>query len=148
MKVLLTKDVSGLGRAGDVKEVSDGHARNFLIPKHLALPATSSLLQKVQKEESERIAKVKKEQEQMNALKNKLENKTFTVKGRASKEHLFAAIKPGEIVEAIRSKIGVELRPEQIVLKTALKSLGLHEVELALAQNTRCVVKLNIESLN
>ena len=92
MKVLLTKDVSGLGRAGDVKEVSDGHARNFLIPKHLALPATSEILRQVQKEEGEKQAKLAREQERFLAFKKKVEGRAVLLKGKAQGQNLFAAI--------------------------------------------------------
>ena len=91
MKVILTKDVAGLGRAGDVKEVSDGYARNFLLLKHQALPATVQSLGKLQKEQQEKQAKIAKEVERARALKNKLDGKTLTLKGKANGENLFAA---------------------------------------------------------
>src|SRR5258708_6049100 len=101
MKVILTKDVAGLGRSGDIKTVSDGHARNFLIPKHLALPATTEVLARVQKEEAEHQAKVKKDIERFQFLKTKLESKTITIKAPAAKNNLFAAIRENGIAKAI-----------------------------------------------
>ncbi|HEX9504305.1 MAG TPA: 50S ribosomal protein L9 [Patescibacteria group bacterium] len=147
MKIILTKDVSGLGRAGDVKDVSDGHARNFLIPKHLGLPATSEALIRIQKEESERQAKVRKNQEKFLDLKKNLENKTFTVKAKANKKNLFAAVHEAEIAKAITDKSGAEISPEMIRIKLPVKALGIHEIEVRFAPNLIALVKLNIESL-
>ena len=148
MKILLTKDVSGLGRTGDVKDVSDGHARNFLIPKHLALPATSSVLAQVQKEEQERQKKIAKALEQFLILKDKLENKTFTLKAKAGREHLFAAIKPSQIADAINKKLNTNISPNQVVLKNPVKTVGPHEAEIRFAQNAKALLKLNVEAQN
>ena len=147
MKIILTKDVAGTGRAGDVKEVSDGHARNFLIPKHLALPATSSALAQIQKEQQERQAKVARLQEKFVALKNKIENKTFIIKAKAQKQNLFAAVSKVQIAQAINDKLNLELNPDQIKLSDPIKSLGLHDVEIQFAQNLSSKVKLSVENL-
>ena len=146
MKVILTKDVAGLGRAGDVKEVSDGHARNFLLPRRLALPATSSALTKLQKEEQERQDKLKRDQEKFLALKTKIEGKTFTLKGKSDKQNLFAAIHEDQIAKAINEKFDLGVVPDQIRIKTPIKKLGLHEVELRFAEKHIARVHLSVES--
>ena len=148
MKVILTKDVSGLGRAGDVKEVSDGYARNFLLLRHLALPATIKALDKLQKEEQERQAKIKKQQERFEQVRLKLENKVFSVKARADKTHLFAALKPQQIVDAINAKQDYGVLPEHVAIQAPIKSLGEHVVELRLAQQSVIKVKLNVEGIS
>ena len=145
MKVLLTKDVSGLGRAGDVKEVSDGHARNFLIPRHFALPATTTVLQQVQKEESEHQAKVKKEQVRFEQLKNKLQNKTFTITSPAGKQNLFAAIRAEQIAQLLKEKLNLEITADQIRTKSAVKTLGQHEVRLQFGQNKEITILLEVK---
>lgn len=147
MKVLLTKDVPGLGRTGDIKEVSDGHARNFLIPRHLALPATSGVLQKVQKEEAEHQAKLKRLQEQFDQLRHKIENKIFTIKAKADKHHLFAAVKETEISQSINEKMHLNVEPNQVIIKKAIKTLGEHQVEIRLASKPPINVKLLIEQI-
>ncbi len=148
MKVILTKDVMGLGRAGDVKEVSDGYARNFLLLRHFALPATVKALDKLQKEEQEHQAKVKKTQERFEQLKSKLENKVFTVKARADKTHLFAALKPEQIADAINQKQNYGILPEHVAIQTPVKSLGEHGIELRLAHQSVIKVKLNVEGIS
>ena len=148
MKIILTKDVSGLGRAGDVKEVSDGYARNFLIMRHLALPATSKALDQIQKLELERQAKVKKEQERFEQIKNMIQSKTFTIKAKADKIHLFAAVRPMEIAAAINSKLNLQIGADQIIIEKPIKTLGLNEVAIRFAQNPPIKVNLMIEGIS
>src|SRR4026209_1785229 len=112
MKVLLSKDIQGLGKAGQVKEVSDGHARNFLFPKHLAMPATTAVLAQVQKEEKEKQEKIKKQEERLLKLKNKLEGKTVVIKAKSSGKNLFASLHKDQIAQALTEKLGVEISPQ------------------------------------
>lgn len=147
MKVILTKDVSGLGRAGDIKEVSDGYFRNFLMPKHVALPATSSALQKLQKEESERQAKIQKLQDWLDAMKNKLESKVFNYKAKAEKNTLFASVHAEQIANVVNGKLNLELTPDQIILTSPIKTLGLHEVQIKFDPKTLITIKVNIENI-
>ena len=148
MKVILTKDVTNLGRVGDVKEVSDGYARNFLLTKHLALPATSEVLAKVQKEQAEHQQKISKEHERFLQIRHKLENKTVTIRAKAQKNNLFAAIHEKEISQAIAEKIGVELSPQYIQIPKPVKSLGAHDVTIRLAKNLEAHVHLQVVADN
>jgi len=147
MKVLLVKDVPKLGRIGQIKEVSDGHARNFLIPRHLALPATEAVLSKVQKEEKEKQAKLAKAHDKLLAIKNKLAGKTIELKGKAEGKNLFAGIHEMDIVKALTQKYGVELAREAINLTHALKALGEHQVEVKLSDQIKFNINLKIEAI-
>jgi large subunit ribosomal protein L9 len=148
MKVILTRDVPNLGRSGEVKEVSDGHFRNFLMPKHWALPATTAALSKLQKEEGERQEKLKRDLEKLSALKNQIQNKTISIKVKDSgKKSLFAAIRESQVAEALNDKLKLNLDPKQILIKTPIKSLGEHTVEVKLAENIISKVTLKIESI-
>lgn len=147
MKLLLTKDVRGLGRAGDVKDVSDGHARNFLIPKGMALPATTTILTRVQKEEQERQDKFKREQEHLAQLKNKLADKQFVVKAKASGNSLFAAIHQREVVASVNAKHPNSIGEDQVILDKPLKALGEHEVGIKLNDQIKFKIRLIIQAL-
>ncbi len=144
MKVILTKDVPGFGRSGEVKEVSDGHARNYLIPRHLALPATSQALDRLQKEQKEQQEKILRQQERAKELKALISNKSFTIAAKSDKVHLFAAVTALQISEAIKSKLHMEIEPEQIIIKKPIKSLGSHEVEIKLNESTNAKVKIEV----
>lgn len=147
MKLLLTKDVSGLGRTGDIKEVSDGHARNFLIPKGLALPATSGMLAKVQKETQEKQNKVAREQERIQQLKNRLSQKEFIIEGKASGGKLFAAIHEKEIVAAINKKFPNSVNEDQIKLPKPIKTVGESEVGINLSDTVIFKVRIIIKPI-
>ncbi|HEX5429780.1 MAG TPA: 50S ribosomal protein L9 [Patescibacteria group bacterium] len=145
MKVILSKDVQGLGLAGQVKEVSDGHARNFLIPKHLALPATSGILARVQKEEAEAEARVKKEQTQAQNLSKKNANLTFAVQGKAEKGKLFAAITKDQVATAVNSALHLAILPKQVIIRQAIKTYGLHDCEIKLSDTITTHAKIKVE---
>lgn len=141
MKVILTKDVVSLGRAGDIKEVSDGYARNFLMPKRLALPATAQLLAQAQREEQDRQDKIQRLRESSLSLKRKLESTTIAVKAKADKGKLFAAVREKDIAQA------AGLRPEQIVIAKPIKTMGTHEAEARLFEEIKAKIKVNVESV-
>ena len=141
MKIILTKDVPGFGRAGEIKEASDGYARNFLLRRRLALPATAELLANVQIEEQTRQNRLKEQEESAGALKYKLEAKTFVVKAKANKDRLFAAIHEKNIAAA------TGLDAKQIVISEPIKTLGMHEVEAKLFENIKAKIKISVESL-
>ena len=147
MKLLLTKDVRGLWRAGDIKDVSDGHARNFLIPKGLALPATTTVLTRVQKEEQEKQEKFKREQEHLAQVKNKLAEKQFTIKAKGSGNNLFAALHQKEIANAINIKHPNSVTESQIVLDKPLKTVGEHEIAINLSEQNKFKIRLIIQAL-
>jgi large subunit ribosomal protein L9 len=147
MKVILVKDVPSLGRSGTVVNVSDGHARNFLIPKKLALPATVEMLGKMQKEELEKQTKVVKDIEKFLKIKNKVEGKTVTIKAKAEKNVLFAGLHEKDIAHAIGENLGIELTPGAIILPSAIKSIGVHKVEVKLAKDVSAMVRLNVEQM-
>lgn len=146
MKVILTKDVPGFGRSGDVKEVSDGHARNFLIPKRLALPATTNELTRIHKEQEEKQGKLLKLQERSVEVKKQIENKTFEIRAKASKQKLFAQIHENQIADAINQKLNIQILPQQIIIKQPVKTLGQHTVEIKLTESIHAEAKIQVQA--
>jgi large subunit ribosomal protein L9 len=147
MKLILSKDVPNLGRKGQVVEVSDGHARNFLIPRHLALPATSAKLFQVQKEETEHETRIQKELAYARELKKKLESKTFQVKGKADGARLFASIRTEEIAQVINEILHLSILPSSVIITQTIKTLGAHECEIKLSSGTNAKVKIEVEKI-
>ena len=128
MKVILLKEVKGVGKRFDEKEISNGYAANFLIPKKLAVAVTGSAANTVkalkEKEERERGNKAEAISENISKLKD------FVLKislKANEKGHLFAAIDKEKISELLK-KEGIELSPEHIGLKNNIKELGTFEV--------------------
>ncbi len=132
MKVILLKDISGVGRKHDVKDVSDGHARNFLFPRGFAQEASASRLRQVEslRKTSEEGRRVQKEL----LLKNleALKGVRISLSGKANEQgHLFKGIHKEEIVTALHTEARVELLPEHLLLEHPIKAVGEHVVSVA-----------------
>ncbi|MCH5351085.1 MAG: 50S ribosomal protein L9 [Clostridiales bacterium] len=130
MKVILLKDVKAQGKAGQVIEVADGYARNYLFPNNLAKPATATALNsiKISKEAEERRKKI--EHDEAVELCKKLANVTVTVKIRTGANgKLFGALNTAAISEAL-AEMGYELDKKKIVLSDPIKALGRYVVQI------------------
>ena len=133
MKVLLLKDVSGTGKAGEVKEVKDGYGKNFLIGKGLALHATNEVLAKYRAEqkrkeqkEAQEIADAKKLSEELNSTKLTIKHKI------GANGHLIGSVTNKEISEALKSQFSIELDKKAISLKSKIKAEGTFEADCKL----------------
>ncbi len=146
MKVILLKDVKGLGKKGDVANASDGYARNFLFPRKLAEEATQENLHIVNlKKENERKKKLA-EIEEAQALAESLKGKELkaTVKTGES-GRLFGAITSKDISELIKNQLNVDIDKKKIVMDT-IKQIGTYEVELKLYPEVSTKIKVIIAS--
>ncbi len=131
MRVILTNDVDGLGHKGDVVDVADGYARNYLVPRSKAIKATRGALKEAEalrraREESERVAKAAASQ-----IAEALADSRVVVAARSSDEgKLFGSIGARNVADAIASYTGVQVEPQIIMLTGPIKEIGLHEVTL------------------
>jgi len=130
MKVILKGSISQLGQRGDVVDVADGYARNYLLPKGLALPATlknMKLLEREQKiEEFHRIKKQGKAEE----MAARLQQVSLTIKKKAGEQDIiFGSVTPGEIAEALRQE-GLEIDRRNIIMEEPIKRLGFYSVKI------------------
>ena len=130
MKVILLKDVKSQGKQGDIIEVSDGYARNYLFPNNLAKPATATALNsiKISKEAEDRRKKI--EHDEAVELCKKLAGVTVTVKIRTGANgKLFGALNTAAISDALK-EMGYELDKKKIVLSEPIKALGRYTVQI------------------
>jgi len=145
MKVIFLKDVAKLGKKDQVKEVSDGHALNFLIPRGLVKKSTASEITKIEKQKKNKEAndekQVKEFKEKLEVIKNtpiKLEE-TANEKG-----HLFKAVSKEELITTIKKYTGLDLEPECIFLKKPIKETGEHQVgieKLGIKANLKVIIE-------
>ena len=145
MKVILNQDVKGKGKAGDIVNVSDGYARNFLLPKGLAKEANASNLNSANL--SKKAAQHRKEQEKQAAiaLGEKLKGMTVEVKGKAGDgTKLFGSITSAEIADAIKDATGYEIDKRKVVLNSSIKELGEYEIGLRIYQEMLINMKINV----
>jgi large subunit ribosomal protein L9 len=131
MKVILTKAVDPLGTKGDVVDVSDGYARNYLIPKKFAVRASDGALRQAEAMRQARIDAERKSLEDARALGESLAGTRVVVAARAGDAgNLFGSIGPADIAEAIVKFTGVEIDKKIIAVGNPIKEIGLHEVIL------------------
>ena len=146
MKVILTKDTTGVGKRGEIKEVSDGYAKNFLIAKGFAQVATTEIQAKVAKEQKEANAKQEREFAKLQSLKRDLEKQVFVIKIKVGdKGQIFSGIHEKDILSAISHKTNVHLEKHMVELAKPIKQLGEHQVKLKLANGITTNLKLKIE---
>jgi large subunit ribosomal protein L9 len=144
MKVILLKDVQDLGKKYDVKDVSDGYARNFLFPKKLAMLATKGELKKLEeKREKERI-EAEKDLAKNQEIIGRLEGLELEVEAKVGKEGgLYASISETQITKALKTK-GFNLKNSQIKISTGepIKELGEREIIIEFAHGLEAKVKI------
>jgi large subunit ribosomal protein L9 len=146
MKVLLTRDVDRLGRAGTVKTVTNGYARNYLFPKGLAVPATESAMK--QAEQIQKAAALRSERliRDATALVERLAGVSLTFKARAGEEDkLYGSVTAGDIAEALSAKVGIEIDKRKIMLEEPIRDLGPHRVAIKLAGDLAPQVTVTVE---
>lgn len=143
MKVILKDDVRNLGKMGDIVNVADGHAHNFLIPKGLAVEANMKNVKAFEHEKRVIQERAKKLMKTAQALSDRLSSTTVTLKAKAGEEEkLFGSITTMDIAEALKSE-GIEVNRKKIVLEEPIKRLGTHKVIVKLSQDI--AASLNVE---
>lgn len=144
MKVLLTKDVKGVGKAGEIKEVADGYGKNFLIGKGLALAATHEVLKKYESDQKKKAAHDAAEIERLNGIKTQLADiKVMITKKLGNTGHLFGSVTKEEIADALVAQHGIEIDKKELDAKHGIKTTGLHELDLKLGHGIHA--KLHVE---
>ncbi len=147
MKVILLEDVASLGKQDAVVEVSDGHARNFLFPQNLAVPATEEALQRMK--ERETIAKKQSHKAivAMGKVAEKLDGYEITLEEKVNDDGvLYAAVTQKVIAKALK-KAGFEIDEEMVELSAPLKSPGTKSVIINLPHNFEAEIRLTIEGV-
>ena len=144
MKILLREDVENLGLKGEIVEVADGYARNFLVPRGLALRATSGHEKQADAMRRNRGARDRREREAAQELAAKFEGRTVTIKARAGGEgRLFGSVTNADIADAVLSQTGAEIDRRKITLDEPLKELG--GVDLQVRLHADVVANLRVE---
>ena len=149
MQVILLKDVRGLGKAGQVAKVSDGYARNLLLPKKLAMEATDANMKVLEKRKAEIEAQRALDLQVAKELKEKIEKaeavKIYSKAGENGR--LFGAITAQDIADAFEQEYKIALDKKKINLADPIKQLGESEVEVKLFQGINAKLKLQVLAL-
>ncbi len=146
MKVILKTAVDNLGRAGDVKDVADGYARNFLLPRKLAETATPSALKYWEKGKEKRAQAVAAEVKAAQEIAGKLAGVSLSFSMPASEEgKLFGSVGKTDVLKSLKAA-GFEVPKNSVRLETALKTVGEHDVDLRLAPEVSAKVKVVVSA--
>ena len=133
MKVILTQDVKGKGKKGQMIEVSDGYARNFMLPKKLAIEATADAVNTMRMNDKATQERIAREKAEAMATSKKLRELTITVTAKGGGAgRLFGSVTNQEIADALAKASGIKLDKRKIVLSDPIKSVGTYTVQCKL----------------
>ena len=145
MKVIFIKDLKGQGKAGDEKNISDGYAKNFLIPKGYAIEATASNLNDLKGKKQSEAYKKEKEIEHANDLKAKIEAITITLKAKGGEsDKLFGSVTSKDISTKLKTEYNIDIDKKKFVLPDGIKLFGTTEVDIKLHAGIVGKLKVNV----
>ncbi|MBD3311457.1 MAG: 50S ribosomal protein L9 [Candidatus Magasanikbacteria bacterium] len=145
MKVILLKDVPGTGKKSDIKEVADGYARNFLLKKGLAKPASDHVMNRLQQETKKKVKQMERDLKEEQKKAAKLDGAELEIDAKVnSNGTLYAALSTNKIAQNIKEKLGVTIKPRQIDLPSPIKDLGEHEAKVTLSHGLEASLSIII----
>lgn len=145
MRLILTADVADLGNRGDVVDVAEGYARNYLLPRKKAMKASESALQRAEAVRETRIAEEKKAKEEAEAIASQLVGSRVVIAAPAGDEgQLYGSVTIADVAEGIKRFTGIELDKGSIELAEPVKAIGLHEVNVKLHADVQFPLTLDV----
>lgn len=148
MKVVLRQDVENLGEKGSVKNVADGYARNYLIPKGMAVVATPGELKVVATNEAVKQRKVQRQEEELKGLADRISGQKLVFEARAGGNgRLFGSITNGDIAEKLSAAVGSEIDRRKIVIEEPIRTTGEHPVTVNLVGKLRPQVMVVVNGI-
>ena len=146
MKVILLSDVKGQGKKGEIVNVSDGYARNFLFPRNLAQEANAQNLNSAQVRQDAAAHKTAVEKKNAEELAAQLADRGVTIQAKCgSTGRLFGAITNAEIAEALSAQTGLDIDKKKVVLQNPIKELGTYTVTLKLYAGVQTNIRLTVQ---
>ncbi len=146
MKVILLKDIKGTGKKGDIKEVSDGYARNFLFPKKLAVAANNTAVKELNEKNKSQEIKAQKEYEAAVELGKKMEEMNVVIYSKAGDGgRLFGSITSKDIAEQLKKQHSIEVDKRKISLDEPIRVLGSRFVEIKIHQKVTTKVRVDVK---
>ena len=146
MKVILLKDVKGTGKKNEVKEVSDGYARNFLLPKKLAVPADNTNMKELNEKNKSKENKAQKEYEAAVELGKKMEELNVVIYSKSGDGgRLFGSITSKDIAEQIKKQHNIEVDKRKITLDEPIRVLGSRFVDIKIHQKVTTKIRVDVK---
>ena len=140
MKVLLRRNVVNLGKIGEVVEVKDGFARNYLLPQHLAIAPTEGNLKRVEAEKEEYLKELARLKSQLEAKAAVLQGKEITISARANSDgHLYGSVGPAQIVAVLAAE-GIFIEPANVILGDPIRTLDKYDVRVRFGEDVMATI--------
>ena len=148
MKVILLQDVKGKGKKGQMIEVSDGYARNFMLPRKLAVEATADAVNTMRMNDKAAAEKAARERAEANEIAKKLKELTLVVTAKGGGAgRLFGSVTNQEIADALKAKTGIALDKRKIVISDPIKNVGTYTVTCKLGYEITAPLTVKIEEI-
>ncbi len=145
MQVILRTDVDGLGKRGDIVDVADGHARNFLLPKGKAMQASAGAIEQAAKMRKARDLRDASDRDAATTVASTLVPKVITLTAKSHDGKLFGSIHDAEIVAAVAEQTGIEIDRKAIIIDDPIRTLGQHQVKASLHPEVSFPITLDIQ---
>ena len=143
MKVVLVKDVAGLGKAGDIKDVADGYARNFLLPRNMATLAIRSALKTIETQLRKEVKEQQRRADELARLAEKLEGLPLEFKAKVMEEdQLYGSIRAHQIADELKRLTGIDIERTSIELEQPIRQLGNYELTVRLSRDLAPKIKV------
>jgi large subunit ribosomal protein L9 len=148
MKVILTQDVKGKGKKGQMIEVSDGYARNFMLPRKIAIEATADAVNTMKMNDKATQERIAREKAEALETSKKLREMTLVVKAKGGGAgRLFGSVTNQEIADALAKNAGIKLDKRKIVISDPIKSVGTYTVTCKLGYEINAPLTVKIEEI-
>ncbi len=148
MKVILQQDIKGKGKRGQMIEVSDGYARNYMLPRKLAVEATADNVNTMRMTDKANQERRQKEREEAFAFSNRMKDMVVVVRAKGGGAgRLFGSVTTQEIADAIKAQEGIDIDKRKIVLDGQIKTVGDYKVKVKLGYEITAELKLRVEEL-
>jgi len=148
MRVILTRDVPNLGKEGELKNVAGGYARNYLIPRGLAVPATEGNLRTWQEHQKLMQARAERLRQQAKEAAERLNGQTITLRGKTAPNstRLFGAITAADVAQAIQEQFGIKVDKRRIELIDPIRTTGHHTVDIRWEPGVEATITVEVLS--
>jgi len=142
MKVILRDDVEKLGKLGEVVDVRDGYARNYLLPRQIALKVTADAEKQIEAERKRRLQREVKKTEEMKQAADLLNGRSVTISAKAQEDKLYGSIGAEEIAKALTEEHKVHVPASAVIIEAPFKTLGTPDVTIRFAPGAEATVKV------
>ncbi|MBQ8178280.1 MAG: 50S ribosomal protein L9 [Clostridia bacterium] len=144
MKVILLQDIQGHGKKGEIVNINDGYAKNFLIPKKMAVEATKQMMNEIAQKTAREARILKEEREAAEALAKEIKGITVTVLAKFGGEKMYGSVTNQDVADALKA-MGYDVDKKKIVIKEAIKSVGVYDAEVKVYRDVNAKIKVKVD---